>query len=402
MHIVIVGGGHAGAQTVATLCAKKWPGAITLVSEEAHLPYQRPPLSKRFLEGTLDQESLPLYDPSIYQAENVDVKLRSNVSAIDPEQQIVLVDGQAPVSYDRLVIATGSRPSTLRCVGSDCHGILYLRSLGDAERIREHLHRASSVVIVGGGYIGLEISAIAAKAGVSVTLAEASDRILHRVASPEVSGFFQRLHEQNGVRILTDTHVERFVPDQKGNVSEVITSQGSLSADLVVVGVGATPNIDLARNAGLQVDRGIHVDEHCRTTNAKVFAAGDCTEFSHYLYGNVRLENLQNANDQARTIANFICGTPIPYHAIPWFWSDQYNSRLQLCGVPYQGQQKAIRGNPNDGVFSIWHLADGRVIAVESIDNPRDFVAGKKLIEANVRISPDILRDTSFSLKTLL
>ncbi len=401
--VVIVGAGHGAGQAVATLKQKKYPGKIVLIGEESWLPYQRPPLSKKFLAGEMPAERLYVKPASFYDDPEIDVRLDTRVESVDRDAKHVVTAGGDTVPYTDLILATGSRVRTLDVDGASLNGVLYLRGIDDVEAIRDRLGRADKVVIVGAGYIGLEVAAVARQLGHDVTVLEMADRVMSRVVSEELSAFYQREHAAAGVKLELGTGLEAFT-GEGGEVTGVCTSDGTvLPADLVVVGVGILPNVELAAAAGLDVDNGIVVDEACRTTDPHIFAIGDCTSHPSAVYGcRLRLESVQNALEQAKTAAMNICGGDASYDQVPWFWSDQYDLKLQIVGLSQGFDTAVIRGNPADRSFSCAYLRDGRLLAVDAVNAPKDFMQAKALIAAGARPDPERLADASVSLKDLV
>ncbi len=386
---------------MASLRQKGFEGNIVLVGDEAWLPYQRPPLSKKFLAGELAAERLYFKPPDFYAAPNIDVRLETRITAVDRGQRFVVTAAGERIAYDTLVLATGSRVRRVGVPGSDIIGIHYLRSIDDVSRIRSNLDAARNVVIVGAGYIGLEVAAVIRELGHGVSVVEMADRVMSRVVSPVVSDFFRAEHEAHGVRFLLSTALEAFEGDTR--VEAVRTSGGhALPADLVVAGVGIVPNTELAASAGLEVDNGIVVDAHCRTADDDIFAVGDCTSHPNDIYGRrIRLESVHNALEQAKTAAANICGEDVEYSQVPWFWSDQYDLKLQIAGLSAGYDEVVVRGEPATRSFSCLYLRDGVLIACDAVNAPRDFVQSKDLIAARRRIAAERLADSGVALKDL-
>ena len=386
---------------MASLRQKRFEGNIVLVGEEAWLPYQRPPLSKKFLAGELPAERLYFKPPDFYLAPNIDVRLKTRITTVDRERRFVVTATGEHIAYDTLVLATGSRVRRIGVPGSDIDGLHYLRSIDDVSRIRSNLDTARNVVIVGAGYIGLEVAAVIRELGHSVSVVEMADRVMSRVVSPVVSDFFRAEHEARGVRFLLSTALEAFEGDTR--VEAVRTSGGHvLPADLVVAGVGIVPNTELAASAGLAVDDGIVVDAHCRTADDAIFAVGDCTSHPNGIYGRrIRLESVHNALEQAKTAAANICGDAVEYSQVPWFWSDQYDLKLQIAGLSAGYDEVVVRGEPARRSFSCLYLRDGVLIACDAINAPRDFVQSKELIATRRRIAAERLADSGVALKDL-
>ena len=372
-----------------------------LVGEEAWLPYQRPPLSKKYLAGELAAERLYFKPANFYAAPDIDVRLQTRITAVDRERHCVTTACGERIAYDTLVLATGSRPRHIQVPGSDKRGLHYLRGIDDVTRIRADLVSARNVVIIGGGYIGLEVAAVIRQLGHDVSVIEMAERLMCRVVSPLVSEFFRAEHAAHGVHLLLSTELEAF--EGVGKINAVRTNRGtSIAADLVIAGIGIVPNTELAAAAGLEVDNGIVVDARCRTADPDIYAVGDCTSHPNGIYGRrIRLESVHNALEQAQTAAANICGEAAEYTQVPWFWSDQYDLKLQIAGLSEGYDEVVIRGAPATRSFSCLYLRDGVLIACDAINAPRDFVQSKALIAARLRIAPDRLADTGVQLKEL-
>ena len=400
--VVIAGAGHAAGQLVTSLRQHKFEGQIVLVGDEPYLPYQRPPLSKKFLAGEMPAERLYVKPASFYEDANVELHLDTRVTAIDPATKQLETDANEPVAYDRLVLALGSRVRQLPIEGAALSGVHYLRSIADVEGIRGGLEPGHRLVVIGAGYIGLEVAAVARQAGLEVTVIEMADRVMSRVVSPEISDFYQIQHTEQGVRFRLSTGVDALTG--KKRVKSVTTSNGEdIPADLVVIGIGIVPNTQLAADAGLPVDNGIVVDDHCRTEDPDIFAVGDCTIHPNAIYGRqLRLESVHNALEQAKTAAANICGKDTAYSQVPWFWSDQYDLKLQIAGLSEGYDDVAIRGNPAERSFSCLYLRDGRLIACDAINAPRDFVQSKQLIADQALIAVEELANPDVALKDML
>lgn len=399
--IVVAGAGHAAGQVVATLKQKKFAGNIVVIGDEPYLPYQRPPLSKKFLAGELPAERLYVKPGSFYEDANIDVRLGTAVTGIDREQRFVTTGDGDTLRYDQLILAVGSRVRRIPAPGSELGNIHYLRSIDDVMAIRRHLATAARAVIVGAGYIGLEVAAVLCQAGLDVTVIEMADRVMSRVVSSHVAAFYEREHKQHGVTLELSTALAGFHGD--GTVNAVETADGrTFAADFVVVGAGILPNTDLAESAGLRVDDGIAVDDRCRTSDPGIFAVGDCTSHPNAIYGRrVRLESVHNALEQAKTAAANACGDDLCYSQVPWFWSDQYDLKLQIAGLSEGYDDVVIRGNPDKRSFACVYLREGRVIAIDAVNAPRDFMQSKPLIAAAAAPSRAALEDASILLKDL-
>ena len=398
--VVIVGAGHGAGQVVATLRQQKYAGRIVLIGEESWLPYQRPPLSKKFLAGDMPAERLFVKPPSFYEDPAIDLRLGTRVEAIDRKARSVRTADGETIHYTDLVLATGSRVRRLDLPGSDLAGIHYLRGIDDVNAIRHDLGPAERIVIVGAGYIGLEVAAVAAELGKMVTVVEMADRVMSRVVSPGLSSFYADVHRAAGVELRLGTGVAGFA-GAGGRVSGVSISGGeTLPADLVVVGVGIVPNVELAADAGLETDDGIVVDEHCRTADPHVFAIGDCTAHPSRVYGRrIRLESVPNALEQARVAVLNILGGDDVYDQVPWFWSDQYDLKLQIVGLSTGYDRTVLRGDPATRSFSCAYFSGDRLIAVDAVNNPKDFMQAKALIANGATPDPDRLGDAAVPLK---
>ena len=401
--LVVIGGSYA-ALTVAR-CAREGDYAepIVMISDELHLPYHRPPLSKALLMGKIEQSSLPLQFGEFYRENNIEVSLGSRAVAIDRQARRVELEGGKHIAYDRLAIATGARPRMLSCPGHDLQGIHYLRSLDDALSLREAAHGCTSVVIIGAGYIGLEVAASLSNGERSVTVVEMADRPLARVATPVLSEFLTARHKKAGVRIMVRTGVEEII-GANGRVKAVRCSDGSnLNADLVVVGAGVLPNVELAQAAGLDCGNGIAVDSAARTSDPLIVSAGDCAVFDS-AWGNcrLRLESVQNAFGQAEAAGATIAGKAVSYDPVPWFWSDQYDLKIQNVGLSAGHDTVVTRGDPETSRFSLYYLKQGRIICIDSVNRPADHMLGRKLLAANVHAKPEQLSDPGFDMKSLL
>ncbi|MFO1081153.1 MAG: FAD-dependent oxidoreductase [Reyranellaceae bacterium] len=399
--LVIVGAGQAAAQLIASLRQDGWQEPIVLLGEEPHPPYQRPPLSKKYLAGELSTDRLYVKPASFYEQAGVVLRLGIRVAAIDRvARTVVLADGTTQ-AYSTLVLATGSRPRPLALPGAGLAGILSLRTLADVETIRDRLAGAKSLVVVGGGYIGLELAAVAVRRGVAVTVLEQAPRLMARGVGPAVSTFYARLHAAEGVRVLTGVRVTGF---EGGDRVEAVRAEDGLHpADLVVVGVGALPNVELAEAAGLAVDNGIVVDAQCRSSDPAIFAIGDCASQHHALVERrLRLESVHNALEQGRVAAAAIAGKPAPALQVPWFWSDQYDVKLQMVGLAEGHDRAVVRGDPLLGrSFAVFYLRDGRLVATDAVNRAPEFMLSKQLIADGARPDPARLADEAVAVKDL-
>ena len=401
-HVIVAGAGHAAGQLVASLKQKKYPGRITLIGDEPWYPYQRPPLSKKFLAGELPAERLYFKPASFYDDPNIEVLLGTRVLAVDRAGKAVEIENGDRLEYGTLVLATGSRVRRLPLAGSELAGVHYLRGIDDVNGLRPDLDGSRRVVIIGAGYIGLEVAAVARSLGNAVTVVEMEERVMSRVVSPQVSTFYQDVHREHGVTIMLAAGVQRIVGEER--VSGIELSDGRiLEADSVVIGIGILPNVELAADAGLEVDDGVLVDDRCRTGDTAIFAIGDCTRHPNAILGrNLRLESVHNALEQAKTAAANICGEDVIYAQVPWFWSDQFDLKLQIAGLSQGYDQVVIRGEPASRSFSCLYLKDGVLIAVDAVNKPKDFMQSKALISIHARIEPALLADGDVELKDMV
>lgn len=399
--IVIIGAGQAGAQAAASLRQEGFAGSITLIGEEPAPPYQRPPLSKAYLDGSLEKERLYLRPPEFYAKTGIELRLGVRASAIDRGARRVALPG-GDLTYDKLLIATGAPPRRLVAPGGDLQGVSYLRSLADSDALRPMLSSGRPLVVIGAGYIGLEVAAVARKAGVKVTILEMMDRALARVAGRELSAFFETLHRAAGVDIRFGARLESFA-GKTCVESALVAGGGEIDCANVLVCIGAAPATGLAEAAGLKTEGGIWVDETAQTEDPSIWAAGDCTNHPSPLYGRrLRLESVPNAIDQAKAAAATMAGRRVVYDAVPWFWSDQYDVKLQTAGISTGAEETVLRGAPATKSFSVWSFAGGRLIAVDAVNDPAAFIVGKRLIAAKAAPSPKMLADTAADLKSLL
>lgn len=399
---VIVGAGQAGLQVVEALRREGYADELVLVGAETWLPYQRPPLSKKFLQGETTAERLLFRPQDFYAKQHVDTRLGVTATALDTAaRQLSLSDGNT-VGYDGLVLCTGARVRMLTIPGAEDSRVCYLRGLDDAARLKTRLEAANRVVILGAGFIGLEVAAIARKAGREVTVLEAQSRVLQRVVAPIVSTFFEALHRGHGVDLRLDARLARLQPTPEA-LEVVLADETVLAADLLLVGIGVEPEVGLAEAAGIQCAGGILVDEFARTSAPGVLAAGDCTCHRNLLYpAPHRIESVQNAVDQGKVAAATLLGKLEGYAAVPWFWSDQYDVKLQMVGLSGGHDSLVVRGVPEAGAFSVFYRAGERVIAVDSINRPAEHMAARKLIAAGGRCDPGRLADTAVDLKSIL
>ncbi|SDX34116.1 NAD(P)/FAD-dependent oxidoreductase [Roseicitreum antarcticum] len=396
--IVVIGAGQAGASLVARLRMKGYAGAITLIGAEGVPPYQRPPLSKGYLLGDLSAERLFLRPESFYADQGIVLRMGAVVDGIDPARQEVSLDGAA-LPYDQLALTTGARPRRLpAAIGGDLAGVHVLRGLADVDAMAPEVAPGRRVVIVGGGYIGLEAAAVAAKRGLDVTVVELAPRILQRVAAAETSDYMRALHIAHGVRVLEGVGLERL--SGEGHVTGARLSDGrELPADFVIVGVGVMPDTALAGDAGLYLDNGIATDAQGRTSDPRIWAAGDCASFPSH-GGRLRLESVQNAIDQAELVADNMLDGARDYAPVPWFWSDQYDLKLQIAGLNTGYDRVVVRDAP--GARSHWYFKGDGLLAVDAMNDPRAYMVGKRLLEAGRSPSAGAVADAGSDLKALL
>jgi 3-phenylpropionate/trans-cinnamate dioxygenase ferredoxin reductase component len=400
--VVIVGASHAAVQAIDTLRREGHAGPIVLVGDEPFLPYNRPPLSKKYFSGELERERLLLRSAQFYEQARVEVRLGVRVTAIDRgDRRLRLSDG-GELRYDKLLLCLGSRNRLLEVPGYDLQGIHYLRTIADVDGIRADLGAGRRLVVVGAGYIGLEAAASARQLGLEVTVLEMADRPLNRVTAPEMSTYYLQRHASAGVRVLCGMSVTSFAGTDGGRVSGVVCGEREFAADLVIVGVGVLPETALAAACGLRCENGIVVDETCQTSDPDVYAAGDCTMHPCVRYGRrLRLESVDNAVEQAKTAALNICGKPARHEHVPWFWSDQYDIKLQIAGLSQGYDRTVLRGDPSANRFALYYFSQGELIAVDAINSPKDFMTGKKWIAEHRHPDPQRLADPASDLKSL-
>jgi 3-phenylpropionate/trans-cinnamate dioxygenase ferredoxin reductase subunit len=401
--VLIVGGGHAGAQTAIALSNAKFSGSVTILTDEPELPYERPPLSKDYLAGTKPFDRLLLRAPAFWQERGITIAGGQRVTQVDPLNKRVSTADRTQFEYGTLVWATGGAPRRLTCSGTELMGVHYVRNRADVDRMIAELPEVRHVVVIGGGYIGLEAASVLIKLGKHVTLLEMLPRILARVAGEDISRFFEAEHRAHGVVVRTNTAVS-CIEGENGRVTGVRLADGEhVPAQMVIVGIGIAPAVEPLRNAGAVGSNGVDVDSHCRTSLRDVYAVGDCAAHENAFAGGarVRLESVQNANEQGATAAKAICGQPSPYHALPWFWSDQYDLKLQTIGLSIGHDSTVLRGDPATRSFSVAYLSGDRLLALDSINNARDYVQGRKLIVEKIPVDRAKLSDPAIALKDL-
>ena len=399
--IVIVGGGQGGFAVAARLRALKDERDITIVGAEQVPPYQRPPLSKKYLLGEMSFDRL-LFRPESWYGENaIDLRLASFVERIDRDARQVLLQDGSTIEYGTLVLATGATPRVLpKAIGGDLDGVYVMRDKRDADRLAEAMRPGARLLVVGGGYVGLEAAAVARKFDVDVTVIEMADRILKRVAAPETADIMRAVHQAHGVHIRENCGLTRLEGENGRVVRAVLADGTTLDVDMVVVGIGVAPNDQLAKDAGLAVGNGITVDEFGRTSDPSIFAVGDCTELP-FDGGRIRLESVPNAVDQGDAVAAVIAGSDEPYVPEPWFWSDQYDVKLQIAGYNGGYDHTVVRQGAREGAASVWYFRGDRLLAVDAVNDARAYVCAKKLLAAGSNPSPDVIADPATDLKAL-
>jgi 3-phenylpropionate/trans-cinnamate dioxygenase ferredoxin reductase subunit len=400
-HLVIVGGGQAAAQAVQSLRQQSFAGPITLLSDEPYPPYQRPPLSKKYFAGELPRERLLLRPAAFYAEKGVSLEQNARVEELDVAgRRVRLRDGRT-LAYDRLLLTTGSRVRKLEVPGATLPGLHYVRTIADVDGITSSLREGTRVLLIGAGFIGLEIAAVARQRGFEVTVLEAAERVMSRAVSVEVAAFYEARHRDAGVSVHTGAAVAALRGAQQ--VTAVETADGRVfPCDVVIVGIGIVPNVELAAAAGLPCNNGIVVDEFARTADPHVVAAGDCTNHPlPLLERRVRLESVPNAIHQAKVAAATLLDAPIAYSEVPWFWSDQYDLKLQIAGLSTGFDEVVLRGDPTTRSFAAFYLRAGQILAVDAINSPKEFIAGKKLVASRAHIAPDVLRDAAVDLTPL-
>jgi len=398
--VVVAGAGQAGFQVAASLRTDGYEGSITLIGDEPWLPYQRPPLSKAFMTGKQDIEATTLRPETFYPDHHIDLLVGERVVAIDRAQCTVTLASGAAISFESLVLATGACNRLLPIKGADLDGVCYLRSRDEAVAIAARLQDAQNVVVIGGGFIGLELTAAAVSLGKQVVVVEAQSRLMARAVAPIMSEYFRNLHQSQGVRVVLDGITQEIVGGKRA--SDVLLTDGTIyPADLVVVGIGVLPNAELAQSAGLAVGNGIAVDDHLTTDDPNIYAIGDCAQHpNRYAGGLVRLESVQNAVDQARCVSAAITGHARPYDAVPWFWTDQFHAKLQMVGLSQGFDAVITRGDPATHKFSVCYFKENRLMAIDSINRPGDHLAGRKLLAAGTSLTPQQAADLTIELKS--
>ena len=400
--LVIIGAGQSAVQCITSLKKEGYEGSITLIGEEEHLPYQRPPLSKGFLEDSVAKERLYFKKLDYFIENKVQLKLGASANQVNVASKEVILSDDSKLNFDKLVFATGSRVRKLDFPGKDLSSIYYLRGLDDAQEIKNDLEISKDLVIIGAGYIGLEVAAIASQKGISVTVLEMADRVMNRTVDKQISEYYRKLHEEHGVNFKFNSSLEAIKGGEKPDV--VICSDGSeIKADMVVIGAGIIPNYEIAEQSGVSFDNGISVNEFGQTNIKDIFACGDCTNHPNKLLEmQLRLESVHNAMEQSKTVASAILGRPIEYNQVPWFWSDQYDHKLQIVGLSGKHNQVVMRGNLEDKKFMLFYMLDDKLIAVDAVNNSKEFLICRKLVANKVTIKPEMISDTETNLNDLI
>jgi len=398
---IIIGASHAGAQLCVSLRQGGWEGGITLIGDEPDLPYHRPPLSKDFLSGDKAIDEILLRPASVYENANVEMKLGTRVGAIDRKAKTILTDDGETIDYDKLVLATGARVRHLPVPGAELEGVFYLRDTNDVRAIKAGVAEGKQAVIIGGGYIGLETAASLRKQGMEVTVLEAMPRILQRVTAPELSNFYKRIHFEEGVNILEGVMASEIKSSEKA-LSVHTSCEQSFDADMVIIGIGVIPNVELAKMAGLDIGNGIEVNEFCQTSDPDIYAAGDVTWHFNPIYDrHIRLESVPNATEQAKTVASHINAKPKAYNSLPWFWSDQFDLKLQIAGLSEGYDDIVIRGDIDGSrSFAAFYFKGDKILAVDAVNSPREFMFTKMALTKGQALDKTILANADADLKS--
>ncbi len=393
----IIGASHAGVSLAMHLRREGWVHEIELISDEAELPYHRPPLSKELLLGKRTFDQIRLRPEKAFEDNGISLSLGKRVTAIDKQSKTLVFSDGEESNYGKLAICVGSTINQISAQ-DNFKNVFYLRVAADVKKIQSLLSRNKQAVIIGAGYIGLEVAAVLRQLGIEVTVVDIAKRVLERVTSSHLSEWVRRLHEEHGVRFILETGVGEINGDERAE-SVVCTNGQILNCDMVFIGVGVTPNVELARKAGLEVDKGIMVNESCQTSEGDIYAAGDCTQFYNSFYDKIiNLESVQNANDQARCAAVNIAGGSQIYESLPWFWSDQFDAKIQMAGLSHEATEIIVRGNPeaaNENGLALFYLKNSRVIAADFVNRPKEFFAAKQLIQGKMQLEKSILEDES-------
>ena len=401
-NLVVIGAGQSAIQCITSLKKEGYEGSITLVGEEEHLPYQRPPLSKGFLDDSINKERLYFKKLDFFTENKIQLKLGISATSVDIENNLVNLSDEDKLHFDKLVFATGSRVRLLDFPGNDLDNIHYLRGLDDAENIKKGLEKSKHLVVIGAGYIGLEVAAIASEKGVKVSIVEMADRVMSRTVDPQISDYYLNLHQNNGVKFKFNTSLEEI--KGQGQVESVVCSDGtSINTDMVIIGAGVIPNTEIAQNSGVSCENGILVDEFGRTNFKNVFACGDCTSHPNKLLNmQLRLESVHNAMEQSKAVAMSVSDKPAEYSQIPWFWSDQYDHKLQIVGISGSHDTVTMRGSADASKFMLFYTRGEELVAVDAVNNPKDFLICRKLVANKVKIKTDMISDLNLNLNDLI
>ena len=399
--LVIVGAGQAAISFISRHVALDSAQPVLLIGDEPHPPYQRPPLSKKYLLGALQLERLYIRPPEWYQEHGIGLRFNTRIERIDRERHCVISDDGEAIEYDKLLLCTGSSARELpEAIGGTLDGVFTIRSIADIDRMAARFAAGRKLLIVGGGYIGLETAAAARTLGLEVTLLEMAERILQRVAAAETSDYFRTLHQAHGVKVLESTSLARLL-GANGKVHAAELESGEvIDADLVLVGIGGSPNVELAQAAGLDCGNGIRVNEVCQTSDVRIYAAGDCACFNRNGQ-EIRLESVQNAADQGDLVARHLAGEEVSYTALPWFWSDQYDCKLQIVGLNHGYTHTVVRPGSSADSLSVWYYRDDELIAIDAMNEPKSYAFGRKIIEAGINPSPEQIANAATDLKAL-
>jgi 3-phenylpropionate/trans-cinnamate dioxygenase ferredoxin reductase subunit len=399
---VIIGASHAGSSLATAVRKEGWQGSIIMLGDETILPYHRPPLSKALLLAEKTADQIEIFKPAVYEKANIEFRLGVSVEKIDRANKNVLLNNGETIPYDKLGLCTGARVRKLDIPGAQLKGVHYLRTMADAQAIQAEVKPGGKAVIVGGGYVGLETAASLRKLGMEVTVLEMMNRILERVTAPELSAYYSDLHQRHGVNIIVNAQALELRGTDR--VQEVVCNENrTLDADLVIIGIGVIPNTELAADAGLAISNGVVVDELAQTSDPDIVAVGDCTNHPNDLLGyRLRLESVPNAMEQAKAAAATLCGQHKPYHALPWFWSDQYNIKLQIAGMNRGYERVIIRGVPATDQFVAWYMKGNQVLAADCINNPKEFMIAKKIIGKKVQMKDSDLANTGIDLNACI
>lgn len=402
--VVVIGAGQASGQLVDSLRQEGFLGEIVLIGEEPFKPYQRPPLSKKYLAGEMTEDRLLVRPEAFYEKNSITLRINQRVDAIDrANKQVVLASGEK-IPYDKLAITTGTRVRKIPVPGADLDGVLYSRGIEDIAKMREFLDSSPQVAIIGAGFIGLETAAVLRKMGKEVTVIEMQDRVMPRVVAPLVSAFYQQAHESHGVVVRTNVTTAGFEGDANGRISAVLLGDGTrVPAQMAVVGIGVIPNVELAQAAGLACDNGITVDEHALTSDPAIVAAGDVANHPNHFYDRrVRIESVHNAVEQAKTAAATLCGKTKVYEQYPWFWSDQFDLKLQMVGLSQGYDTTVVRGDMANGAFSVFYFQGDKLLAVDSINKPADHMQARRILNNRLTLTPAQAGDLGCDLKAIV